>query len=160
MTLEDWKTIFETAYYIIASIAVVGAAWTYYRNSRLEQSRWASTFYEKFYESDRYKKVRDLLDCPTDLDDVNKLVDNEEPEFTDYLNFFEHVAIFTRSKQLNHKDVEASFAYYLNCLEKLDKVRDYINNQEKGYEKLRRFLEDRKEKKWNERIRNLVRIKK
>ncbi len=65
---------------------------------------------------------------------------------THYLNFFEHVehvAIFAGSKQLRTDDVEASFCYYLNCLKNNEKVREYINNEDKGYEKLKAYLEAR-----------------
>ncbi|MFL6209784.1 MAG: hypothetical protein ACJ74W_13085 [Pyrinomonadaceae bacterium] len=143
MSWDLLKSILEAVYYLLASVAVIGAYLTYRKNSRLEQARWASTFYEKFYETDRYKEVRDLLDCPTDLTEVNRLVDSESSKFTDYLNFFEHVVIFTESGQLNKKDVEDSFGYYLSCLDKLEKVRSYINEDEKGYEKLSKYLGSR-----------------
>jgi hypothetical protein len=144
---EDIKNWFEIAYYVVAIFAAAGAFWTYRQNSRREQSKWASTFYEKFYEDDKYKPVRDLLDCPTDPQVVVSLVKEESSEFTDYLNFFEHVAIFTESKQLNPKDVEDSFGYYLDCLENLTEVREYIGDKDKGYEQLRRFMEARKRRK-------------
>jgi len=140
MSWELLKSILEAAYYLIASVAVIFAYYTYRKNSRLEQARWASNFYEKFYETDRYKEVRNLLDCPTDLTKVNNLIEAESPEFTDYLNFFEHIVIFTESGQLNKQDVEDSFGYYLNCLDKLEKVKEYIDNKEKGYEKLSKYL--------------------
>jgi hypothetical protein len=76
--MSDWKDIAEAIYYVAATIAVLAAAWTYRRNSRLEQAQWVSTFYEKFYESDRYKRVRNLLDCPTDPSEVDKLIEQEE----------------------------------------------------------------------------------
>ncbi|HEX8634061.1 MAG TPA: hypothetical protein VF703_07910 [Pyrinomonadaceae bacterium] len=148
LSLEEWKTVVEIMYYVVAILAVMGAAWTYRKNRLLEQSRWASTFYEKFYETDRYKEIRDKLDCPADLTEVNYLVDTESPLFTDYLNFFEHVIIFTRSEQLKSEDVENSFRYYLNCLKKLDKVWEYIDNEEKGYENLRKYLREREQIKW------------
>jgi hypothetical protein len=74
-----------------------------------------------------------LLDS-SNSQNIDKLVDEESIEFTDYLNFFEHIAIFAASGQLTRPDVEASFAYYLNCLESQPKVRAYIENEEKGYE--------------------------
>jgi hypothetical protein len=140
----------QTIYYIAGSISALGAlvaaiiaVCVYRRNSRLEQSRWASSFYEKFYEAERYKSIREVLDCG-DNSRILQLVEKEEPEFTDYLNFFEHVAIFTKSKQLNKDDVEASFAYYLNCLYELETVRKYIEDEKKGYEQLKEFLRKRR----------------
>jgi hypothetical protein len=139
----------QTVYYIAGSIAAIGtlvaaiiAVCVYRRNWRLEQSRWASSFYEKFYESDKYKTIREKLDR-SDEASINALVEDEEAEFTDYLNFFEHVAIFAKSKQLNKDDVEASFAYYLNCLYKLGAVRKYIEDDENGFEQLKEFLQNR-----------------
>jgi len=73
-----------------------------------------------------------LLDS-SDSRNIEKLVDEESVDFTDYLNFFEHIAIFAESGQLTSTDVEASFEYYLNCLENQPKVRAYIENEEKGY---------------------------
>ena len=140
----------QTVYYVAGSIAALGtlvaaiiAVCVYRRNSRLEQSRWASSFYEKYYEADRYKVIREALDCG-DNNQIRQLVEKEEAEFTDYLNFFEHVAIFTKSKQLNKDDVEASFAYYLNCLSELEAVHNYIEDETKGYEHLKEYLVSRR----------------
>ncbi len=143
MSFESVKTLAETFYYFGASLAAILALYVYYRNRRLEQSRWASSFYDKFYESDHYKRIRDALDGG-DQRQVLELVQKEESEFTDYLNFFEHVAIIVKSKQLNKDDVEASFGYYLDCLCKVEAVRRYIANEEKGYEQLDEYLERRR----------------
>lgn len=139
---ELWKLIPQTAYYIVAIIAAIWVLVVYRRNRRLEQSRWLSTFYDKFYETEKYKRVRELLDSQNS-DDIREMVEHEDPDFTDYLNFFEHVAIFAGSKQLRTDDVEASFCYYLDCLKSHEKVRDYINNPEKGFEKLKAYFEAR-----------------
>ena len=140
--LELWKTIPQIAYYMVAIVAAIAALVVYKRNHRLEQSRWLSSFYDKFYETDKYKAVRELLDSKN-RKEINSLVENEDPAFTDYLNFFEHVAIFAGSNQLRTDDVEASFCYYLDSLKGHEKVRDYINNKDKGYEKLKAYLEAR-----------------
>jgi len=139
---ELWKLIPQTAYYIVAIIAAIGALIVYRRNHLLEQSRWLSTFYDKFFETEKYKRIRELLDSQKS-DDIRDMVENEDPDFTDYLNFFEHVTIFAGSKQLRTHDVEASFCYYLDCLKVHEEVRDYINNTDKGYEKLKAYLEAR-----------------
>lgn len=139
---ELWKFIPQTAYYCVAIIAAIWALVVYRRNRRLEQAKWLSSFYDKFYEGEKYKYVRELLDSQKS-DEIHDKVENEDPDFTDYLNFFEHVAIFARSKQLRTGDVEASFCYYLDCLKANEKVRDYINNTDKGYENLKAYLEAR-----------------
>lgn len=139
---ELWKLIPQTTYYVVAIIAAIWALVVYRRNRRLEQAKWLSTFYDKFYESKEYKRVRELLDSQK-FDEIREMVENEDAAFTDYLNFFEHVAIFAHSKQLRTDDVEASFCYYLNCLKTHEKVLEYINNKDKGYEKLKAYLETR-----------------
>lgn len=51
MSLLDFKTLVETVYYIAAAIAALGAFYVYYRNSRLERTRWGASLFEKFYEN-------------------------------------------------------------------------------------------------------------
>ena len=140
--MDGIKSFLDLAYHAVAIVAAIAAIWVYYRNRKLEQSKWASNLYEKFYETDRYKKVRDVLDSD-DSEEISLLVRKESAEFTDYLNFFEQVAIFTASKQLDKNDVEALFCYYFSCLE-AKAVRDYIDEEGKGYEKLKTFLDTRR----------------
>jgi hypothetical protein len=146
MNLLDLKPFIEMIYQVVAIIAALGALWVYRRNSRLERTRWASSLYEKFYENERYKKIREALDVPTNSDSVNGLVIEEKAEFTDYLNFFELVAYLKKSKQLRDEDVEALFDYYLKCLNRHDRVRTYIDNEENGYENLHMLLKKSDEK--------------
>lgn len=153
---ELWKVIPQTAYYVVAIIAAIWALVVYRRNRRLEQAKWLSTFYDKFYETEKYKTVRELLDS-SKTDEIAGMVEKEDPAFTDYLNFFEHVAIFAASKQLRIDDVEASFCYYLNCLKAHERVRSYINNTDKGYEKLKEYLYGRDDHGVLVSLRNLAR---
>ncbi|HSZ63113.1 MAG TPA: hypothetical protein VK828_15025 [Terriglobales bacterium] len=84
--------------------------------------------------------TRDKLDCASGDPLVAKLVSEEASELTDYLNFFEFVAYLESSRQLDEADVRALFSYYLDCLKKHKEVAAYIQNQEKGFEYLRRNL--------------------
>jgi len=77
MGLDSVKTGFEIAYCNVAICAAVAAVIVYYQNRRLEQSRWASSFFEKFYESQKYTKVCVLLDS-SDTEGITKLVDDEQ----------------------------------------------------------------------------------
>ena len=88
-------------------------------------------------------QVRDKLDCLTDADSVNEIVLREESNFTDYLNFFEFIAFLTISKQLRSSEIEALFGYYLDCLNRHDRVKQYISNPENGYEGLAKLLGSR-----------------
>ena len=116
---------------------------SYYRNSAFERAKWAANLYEKFYEGTTLKQVRDRLDCLNDLDSVNEIVLREEPTFTDYLNFFEFIAFLKTSKQLKDSEIEALFGYYLDCLNRHDRVKQYILNPENGYEGLAKLLASR-----------------
>ena len=132
---------------IAAFLALVTAfvAYRVYRfNSRLECAKWLNTLYEKFYEKDELKKVRDILDCDGgESPAVEELVRSESKEFTDYLNFFEFVAVLGKSKQLAKGGVEDLFGFYLHCLAKSHVVRAYIAEKAKGYEQLDRLLRER-----------------
>ena len=138
--MSDLKTLTQIVYQVAATLAALGALYIYHSNSRLEKSRWASALYEKFYEKEQLKRVRDLLDCEADAEAVRKLVSEETPDFTDYLNFFEYVGFLEKSKQLSHEGVQDIFKYYLMCLKRHKVVMSYIADDSKGYEQLRQLL--------------------
>ncbi len=127
---------------IVGGVAVVFAFLQYRANSRLERARWLASLYEKFYEKDHLKGVRQILDsADRDVSEINKLVTDEPSEFTDYLNFFEFVAVLQKSGQLKSNEIEGLFHYYLDCLEKSPKIREYL--AAKGYEHLDEFVRAR-----------------
>jgi hypothetical protein len=74
MGLEDWRTVAQIMASVFTAIGVIGGLWLYRRNPRLERARWVSSLYDKFYESDRLKKIRNALDVPPDSDAINTLV--------------------------------------------------------------------------------------
>jgi len=146
----NWKDRVEVVYMVMATISATGtalaagfAAFVYRRNSALERAKWASSLYKKFYEATTLKQMRDRLDCLNELDSVNEIVIREEPTFTDYLNFFEFIAFLKASRQLKDSEIEALFGYYLNCLKRHDRVKQYISNPENGYEGLAKLLVSR-----------------
>lgn len=137
----------EIVYMIAGAISAVGtvlaavfAAFVYQRNSTSEHARWASSLYDKFYEGTTLKQIRDRLDCSNNLDSVNEIVIREEPAFTDYLNFFEFIAFLRTSKQLKDSEIDVLFGYYLDCLNRHDRVKTYILNPDNGYEGLAKLL--------------------
>ena len=146
----NWKDRVEILYMMMATISAVVAAlaagfaaFVYRRNSALERAKWASTLYEKFYEATTLKQMRDRLDQLNDLDSVNEIVIRGDSAFTDYLNFFEFIAFLKASNQLKDSEIEAIFGYYLDCLNRHDRVRQYISNPENGYEGLANLLTSR-----------------
>jgi hypothetical protein len=142
-----FKDLIETIYYIAGSIATLGtliaaifALCVYRSNSRLERARWASTLYERFYEKSDLKDMRNALDCPPDSDSISDIL-REDPKFTDYLNFFEFIALLEHTRQLRDSEVQDLFGYYLACLRRHDRVRTYITDPSNGYEGLARLLD-------------------
>ena len=146
----NWKDRVELVYMMTATISAVGtslaagiAAYVYRRNSVLARAKWASSLYEKFYEATTFKQMRDNLDCFNDSDRVNEIVIREESTFTDYLNFFEFIAFLNKSKQLKDSEIDSLFGYYLDCLNRHDRVKQYISNAQNGYEGLAKLLTSR-----------------
>lgn len=146
MIFTDWTQVIYNLAGSVAALGTLGAALyavkVYKNNSRLERARWASNLYEKFYEREQLKRVRDILDCESNLEQVSELVLRGQADFTDYLNFFEFVAFLEYSQQLEYEEVEDLFGYYLGCLKRHQIVYKYI--RENGYERLDKLLESLK----------------
>lgn len=140
MWFESARAAIQVASSVAGIVAAFWALWVYRSNSRRERARWAESLYARFYERPELKVVRDSLDCTSGDPAVAKLVTEEASELTDYLNFFEFVAYLESSNQLAERDVQALFSYYLACLKKHKEVAAYIQNQDKGFEYLRKIL--------------------
>jgi hypothetical protein len=135
-----WNAFFQFASYIVGIGAAATAALTYRSNSKRERAKWAVQLYEKFYENETYKNMRQALELDADLAAVQKLVVNEDTEFTDYLNFFEMVVGLAEDGQLPKDKVLRLFRYYLRCLKYHEEVTRYVSDPTKDYETLNAFL--------------------
>lgn len=133
------------ATFTIAGTSAYFAINTYRKNSSLEHAKWLFNLYEKFYEKEHLKEIRNKLDCDIPSKEVENLVKKESFEFTDYLNFFEFVAFLKKSKQLTFEEIEDLFGYYLGCIDRHKSVRDYLTPN--GYELLNEMLKELAEKK-------------
>ena len=71
---------------------------------------------------------------------IQKLVEEQDAKFTDYLNFFEFMAYLNERNQLSEKDVRALFHYYLRAMWKHEAVRKYVLDDENGYDYLKKLL--------------------
>jgi hypothetical protein len=139
------KELLQAAFYLIGIVSALGAWRTYINNSRLERARWILRMYEKFYEEEELKRIREALDCPTDSETISALVEDQSSKLTDYLNFFELLAILKNSKQMKGPEIEAMFGYYLNCIQNQPKLMAYIrNSSENGFEGLAAYLKNRR----------------
>jgi len=139
--------LWSSAASYVATAALAAAAFIQYRKSKqMERSKWMLQLYEKVYEEPRFKRMRDILDCDRDGDSaVQDVVEQEEAEFTDYLNFFEFVGYLRNRGQLDDKDIDALFGYYLDCLNAQTPVRTYVHDTSRGFEYLSLALKKRKD---------------
>ena len=131
----------QTIYYLMATAGAFVAVLTYYRNSTIERARWLSSLYTKFYEAPDLKRIRKCLDeNAPNSPAVQEMVREEDPDFTDYLNFFEFMAYLEARRQLSRRDVAALFDYYLRVLSKHKDVREYVLEDGNGYGYLKKLL--------------------
>src|SRR4030095_17134467 len=99
------RNIAEVLMCCATGFAAVCALFTYRNSLKLERAKWLKEPYEKFYEREGLKKVRDILDSQ-DIQAVFKLVNEEEPSFTDYLNFFdEFLGYLADTKQIKKNEI-------------------------------------------------------
>lgn len=126
---------------LLAAAGVLGAVRIYYRKVALERATWLSSLYSKFYEAPDLKRIRKILDDnPPGAPQVEELTRNEDPDLTDYLNFFEFMAYLEVRGQLGRRDVAALFDYYLRLLSKHKDVRRYVSDDRNGYGYLKKLL--------------------
>jgi hypothetical protein len=125
---------------VIVSISAFYAVNTYRKNASLEHAKWLFNLYEKFYEKEHLKDIRNALDCSETTKEVENLVEKQPFEFTDYLNFFEFVAFLKKSEQITFEEINDLFGYYLSCISRHKSVRKYLKPN--GYEMLDDLLEE------------------
>lgn len=121
-----------------------GGGWallTYRREARLRRAEWIYRLFEKFYESEKFKPIRRILDYEP-KDEIDQLrIDAQEnigsdahEALVDYLNFFEFIAIQIRKGQLGYDEVRDMFDYYIRRLGDHDFIVAYLDKN--GFEDL------------------------
>lgn len=143
-SVANVKDIVQIAVLPFAIWGACQAYKTYSANSRLEHARWTVRMYEKFFEQRDLKAVRDALDCPPDSSSAATLIEGQPAELTDYLNFFELLAILRESKQMSGGAIEDMFGYYLDCIQRQRVLVSYVGDDQNGFEKLNKYLQTRK----------------
>jgi hypothetical protein len=156
-----WGTYLAGAGTVVLAIAAVftgvRAVQEYSSRNRTERAKWVFGLYEKFYEHDDFKKIRQKIDFEDteqilvlirrDMKDGKRAATFSPSErltldqFTDYLNFFEMIAWLWKGDLLSKKDVLAMFHYYLKRLVETrggSEIRDFID--QKDYENLKHLL--------------------
>ena len=144
------KNPMENIFYLISIIAIIFSILTYRRNSKLERAKWLNSLYEKFYEKNQYKNIRQIIEYETPkLDEIRKSIEKSKKggeeesielrdELDDYLNFFEFIASLWKMGQLSLDQLKMVFEYYINRIIEHKILEDYIRNQ--GFENLNELL--------------------
>ncbi|HEY8969126.1 MAG TPA: hypothetical protein VIM64_08530 [Puia sp.] len=136
----EW--IIKLAAGVGALVAVIVAVVNYRAQTRLKQAEWLKSLFEKFFEDSNYKEVRMWLDYGhlhdrLTVEDQRFREINEE-KFTDFLNFFEFLAVLHARKHLTKEQVFDVFDYYLKKIKEDPDCQKWIN--EYSFEKLKALL--------------------
>jgi hypothetical protein len=153
----------EYATLIVAVIALPFAIWAYISRTELERTQWAFTLFKTlFAEGDqsgqaKYQRIINLIsyegtDSTKICEVTGAILDWEcegslvraQTELSNYLNFFECVAILCREEQI---DLDIALLFYDAYLEEIDRherLRHFIHRY--GYENLEGLLRERR--KW------------
>lgn len=114
---------------------------SYRLSLRIRKAEWLSELYHKFYEDKDLKEIRRILDYKeVEPDKFNKLKESlntyENIElienFVNYLNFFEFISALRIMKQLNDKDINYLFQYYIENLKEHEFIKKFL--EEQGFE--------------------------
>ena len=142
-SLKDWVDVLSKG---LAAVGILIAALNYRSQTKTKRAEWLKTLFEKFYENERFKDVRRWVDSGEIEAKVTagaSGVSADEEKLTDYLNFFEFIATLEAEGQLRKTDVANLFDYYLRKLTESSVCRQWIDNREYGFEKLRTLLDKR-----------------
>ena len=117
------ETIAKLATIAAALVGAIGAAFAvnaYRQSVRLKRAEWLQKLYQQFYELERYKTVREILDYrpERELSEIYAHLNDESKgvlvdQLWDYLNFFEFVAGLLKLKQIASEDLKLLFEYPL-----------------------------------------------
>jgi hypothetical protein len=111
-------------------------------NVKVRRVEWLTKLYEKFYENDALKEVRELIDCEPDSppSDLTTLIDSGNAKLFDYLNFFEYVAFLESRRHLRVDEVKAMFGYSLRNIARVGVVRKIVDSEKMDLELLRALI--------------------
>lgn len=137
---------------VIVSVSAFFAAFSYFRNGRLERAKWLSHLHEKFFAENKYGEIRMLLDYkePIKNYDALKVSFSDSSNFSNadlqekligYLNFFEFIATLEKEKQLDFKHINMTFGYYLSSLKEESNSWVYSNLSKNGFTNLPGLVE-------------------
>jgi hypothetical protein len=144
----DWSSfadIVKTTAGIVGILGVPAAFLTYRRSVRTRRADWLVSLHEKFFETDRYARIRRVLDYnqEPDYSALAQAVKEQKhhplaDEFYRYLNFFELLASLRKLGQISDEEIIGLFDYDLRMIAQHQFVVDALRPQ--GFERLADLL--------------------
>lgn len=126
---------------IVGIIGVPVAYLTYRRSVRIKRADWLVSLHEKFFETDRYARIRRVLDYQQEpeFSELAQAVREEKhhplaDEFFRYLNFFELLASLRKLDQISDEEIIGLFEYDLRMIAANQFVVELLRPQ--GFERL------------------------
>jgi hypothetical protein len=143
--LEIIAKIATTIATLVGAIGVSFAVNSYSQSVRLKRAEWLQKLYQQFYELDRYRTVREILDYRPERELAEiyaHLSDQSKDDLVDqlwkYLNFLEFVAGLVELKQIRMANLELLFEYPLQRIADDEQIMARLSQE--GYEHLHVLL--------------------
>jgi hypothetical protein len=143
-----WSAIAEVLKALGGIVALLGvplAYFTYLRSVRTKRAEWLASLHEKFFETDRYARIRRVLDYreqPTyDQLAAAVLAGTQHPladELWRYLNFFEFLAGLRQLGQISDSEIVRLFDYDLKLIKGKEFIRAALEPE--GFDGLAQLL--------------------
>jgi hypothetical protein len=146
----SFKDLIDLLFKIISAIGVIIAVITYWRNVSVKKAEWLWNLYQKFFENEQHKTIRRYLVYKPErfekLFDSNITEDDEVliEKVDDFLNFFEFIASLKKLRQINEKEIDMMFDYYLTAIGENVHLKGYIETE--GFENLTLLIKNRNKK--------------
>ena len=126
---------------LIAVLSFPFALLTYARSVRTRRAEWLASLHEKFFESNRYREIRRVLDYRPEPEygDLVKAITAQShhalaDELYRYLNFFEFLAGLRGLGQISDEEIIGLFDYDLRLITQHDFIMSTLRPQ--GFERL------------------------
>lgn len=142
----EFKDYVQLGSAVFVGTGVMIAAFSYRHQTRTRRAEWMKILFEKFYETETFKEVRQWIESGEIEKKIKPglKVSGADEKLADYLNFFEFVAVLKSDSQLKFRDISNMFDYYLRKLKNSEAVMNWIQDESYGFEKLRNLLDNMK----------------
>jgi hypothetical protein len=141
MDLSALAEFIRTFAGVVGILGIPAAYFTYRRSVRTRRAEWLVSLHEKFFETDRYARIRRVLDYreEPDYSDLIQAVREQKhqplaDEFYRYLNFFELLASLRKLRQISDDEIVGLFDYDLHMIATHEFVVAALRPQ--GFERL------------------------